>query len=68
MARDLAYLAAGLIAASGIVHALPTRQVVRSFGAISTDNRLVITQEWLVEAVSMWCTAALLELANNLHA
>ena len=54
----LAYLAAGLVAAWGVAHAIPTRQVVAGFGPITTDNRLVITQEWLAEALTMWGVAA----------
>jgi len=54
----LACLAASLVALWGLAHAIPTRPVVAGFGAISTDNRRVITQEWLAEALSMWFIAA----------
>jgi hypothetical protein len=64
----LAYLAASLVGMWGVAHALPTRQVVRSFGAISADNRLVMTQEWIVEALAMWFTAAVLILVTALGA
>jgi len=55
----LAYTAAALIAAWGVAHAIPTRAVVAGFNPISRDNRLVITQEWLVEALAMWFIAAI---------
>jgi hypothetical protein len=51
--RDaLAYLAAAILAAWGVIHVAPTRQVVRSMEPSSNDSRLVITQEWIVEALA----------------
>ncbi len=58
MNEVLAYLAAGLVALWGLSHAIPTRQVVAGFEPITRDNRLVITQEWLAEAFTMWGLAA----------
>jgi hypothetical protein len=54
----LAYAAASIIAMWGVAHLIPTRQVVAGFGAISTDNRRVITQEWLAEGIAMIGIAA----------
>ncbi|MDJ0769017.1 MAG: hypothetical protein QNJ12_09495 [Ilumatobacter sp.] len=54
----LAYLAAGLVAAWGVAHAIPTRQVVAGFEPITADNRRVLQQEWLAEAFTMWGIAA----------
>jgi hypothetical protein len=54
----LAYVAAGLVALWGESHAVPTRQVVAGFAPISADNRLVLVQEWLAEAFTMWGVAA----------
>jgi hypothetical protein len=54
----LAYVAAGLVAVWGVSHAVPTRQVVAGFEPISADNRLVLVQEWLAEAFTMWGVAA----------
>lgn len=59
MEEVLAYLAAGLVWLWGISHAIPTRAVVTGFGEISMDNRRVLVQEWLAEAVTMWSFAAL---------
>jgi hypothetical protein len=58
MDEVLAYVAAGLVGLWGVAHAVPTRQVVAGFGAITVDNRRVILQEWLVEAFTMWGLAA----------
>jgi hypothetical protein len=59
--RDaLAYIAAGLVGMWGVSHAIPTRAVVAGYGQISVDNRRVLVQEWLAEAVTMWSFAALL--------
>ncbi|MFE1251441.1 hypothetical protein [Streptomyces sp. NPDC058766] len=40
-------------------HAIPTQGVVAGFGNVSTDNRRVLVQEWLAEAVTMWSFAVL---------
>ncbi|KZS67627.1 hypothetical protein [Mycobacterium ostraviense] len=60
MAEVLAYIAAGLVGLWGVSHAIPTRAVVAGFGEISADNRRVLVQEWLAEAVTMWSFAALI--------
>lgn len=57
MDEVLAYVAAGLVALWGVAHAIPTRQVIVAFEPITPDNRLVITQEWLAEAFTMWGVA-----------
>ena len=55
----LAYLAAALIGVWGIAHAVPTKRVLAGFAPITTDNRRVLTQEWLAESFTMWAMAAL---------
>ena len=55
----LAYLAATLIGVWGIAHAVPTKRVLAGFAPITTDNRRVLTQEWLAESFTMWAMAAL---------
>lgn len=47
------YLGAALTALWGIAHLFPTGSVVKGFGAISADNRHIITMEWIVEGVSL---------------
>ena len=64
MAEPLALLAAAVVALWGVAHAIPTRQVVAGFAPISADNRLVILQEWLAEAIAMWGLAAVIVAAT----
>jgi hypothetical protein len=59
MSAILAYVAAAIIGLWGVAHAVPTRQVVAGFRDTSIDNRRVLLQEWLAEAVTMWALAAL---------
>ena len=59
MATVLALLGAGVVALWGVAHVIPTRNVLAGFAPISVDNRRVLLQEWLVEAVTMWGIAAL---------
>jgi hypothetical protein len=51
-------MAAAVVAVWGFAHVIPTRQVVAGFGAISADNKRIITQEWLAEGITMWAVAA----------
>jgi hypothetical protein len=59
MAAFLAYLAGAIVAAWGVAHAVPTRQVLAGFAPITTDNRRIVVQEWLAEAFTMWGVAAM---------
>ena len=49
----LLYLGAALIALCGVAHLIPTSAVVKGFGAISGDNKRIITMEWIIEGVSL---------------
>jgi len=62
----LADVAAALVGLWGLAHALPTRQVVAGFGAISADNRRVLIQEWLAEALMMWAIAVLIVVVTTI--
>ena len=64
MSTVLAYVAAAVVAAWGLAHAAPTRQVLTGFGPISADNRRVVVQEWLAEAFTMWGVAAMVIAAT----
>lgn len=59
MSEILAYIAAVLVGLWGVAHAIPTSRVVAGFEPISRDNRRVLIQEWLAEALTMWGIAAL---------
>ncbi len=64
MSPVLAYFAAGVTALWGVAHALPTARVVKGFNDTSHDNRLVITQEWIAEAMTMWFIATIVVIAT----
>lgn len=64
MSSALAFIAAALIGLWGVAHAIPTQQVVAGFAPIETDNRRIITQEWLAEAFTMWGLAAIVLAAT----
>ncbi len=54
MASDiLVYLGSAVITLWGIAHIAPTRSVVAGFGAISEDNRRIITMEWAAEGLAL---------------
>jgi len=53
MKKILFYISGMLILFWGIAHLLPTAGVVRDFGDISSDNKLIITMEWIVEGLTM---------------
>jgi hypothetical protein len=44
----------------GVSHIIPTREVVAGFGDISTDNRHIITMEWVAEGLSFIFVAVLI--------
>jgi hypothetical protein len=49
----LVYIAAAVTCAWGIAHLFATRGVVAGFGELTTDNRRIITMEWIVEGVAL---------------
>src|SRR5664280_1180538 len=59
MGEALAHVAAAITGSWGVAHAVPTSQVIAGFEPITVDNRRVMLQEWLVEAVTMGGIAAL---------
>ncbi len=65
MSAVLAYVAAGVVALWGVAHVLPTAKVVAGY-AHPRDNRLVITQEWIAEAMTMWLVAAIVVVTTVL--
>jgi len=58
MSQVLLYVAAGLTGLWGISHLFATMGAVAGFGDISTDNRRVITMEWITEGVALISVAA----------
>jgi len=49
----LLYFGAFLNLFWGVAHLFPTKNIVRDFGDISTDNRNIITMEWIIEGLAL---------------
>lgn len=64
MSTFLASLAAAITTVWGIAHLIPTRNVVAGFGTLSKDNRLVITQEWIAEGITLTFLGGLIGLVT----
>ena len=64
MNEILLHAASAILAAWGIAHLLATQGVVRGFGELSTDNRRIITMEWIVEGVAFLAIAAFVTVAT----
>src|SRR5512136_551310 len=60
----LLYIAVAMTCVWGIAHLFATRGVVKGFGALSADNRRIITMEWIVEGVALVSTAAFVAVAT----
>lgn len=58
------YLAAAITALWSIAHLFATNGVVSGFGAITPDNRRIITMEWIVEGVALVSTASFVAAAT----
>ena len=55
------YVGSALITVWGIAHIVPTKSVVNGFGAISQENKRIITMEWIAEGLTL-CFIGLLVL------
>jgi hypothetical protein len=51
----------------GVAHLVATRGVVAVFGPLTTDNRRIITMEWIVEGVALISTAAFVAVATAIQ-
>ncbi len=60
------YVGAGIITLWGIAHLMPTRSIVRSFGEISRDSRLIITMDWVVEGLTLIFIGALVFFVTSI--
>ena len=58
----LLYVGSAAITIWGIAHIIPTKSVVKGFGAISEDNRRIITMEWIAEGLAL-CFIGLLVIS-----
>ena len=53
MKKVLFYSSGLLTLLWGIAHVLPTAGIVKDFGDISLDNKLIITMEWIIEGLTL---------------
>ncbi len=53
MKNIIFYVAGALTLLWGISHLFPTAGVVKDFGDISSDNKLIITMEWINEGATL---------------
>ena len=49
----LLYVGAGIILIWGVAHIIPTKAIVSGFGAISEDNKKIITMESIAEGITL---------------
>ena len=49
----LIHIGAIMVIFWGIAHLISTMGVIKNFGEISRDNRLIITMEWIMEGLTM---------------
>ena len=61
------YTAAALTSLWGIAHLTLTKNIVKDFGAISTDNKHIITIEWIIEGVTLIIIGVLLAVVTPLN-
>ena len=59
MKKKLLYISGILTLLWGIAHLFPTIGVVKGFGDISSDNKLIITMEWIIEGLTLIFLGAL---------
>lgn len=51
MEKFLITISSVILTVWGIAHLFPTRNIVRGFGEIQRDNKLIITMEWIAEGL-----------------
>ena len=49
----LIYIGSFMLFGWGAAHLFPTKNIVMGFGEISTDNKRIITMEWIIEGISL---------------
>jgi len=67
MNQVLLYIAATMTGLWGVAHLFATKGVVAGFGDLTTDNRRIITMEWIVEGVALISTAAFVTAATAIQ-
>lgn len=67
MNESMLYTASAITALWGIAHLFATPGVVKGFGALSSDNRRIITMEWIIEGVALASTATFVAVATAIR-
>ena len=67
MNQILLYIASAMIGIWGVAHLFATKGVVAGFGDLKTDNRHIITMEWIVEGVGLISIAAFVVAATAIE-
>jgi len=67
MSEILLYIGSALAILWGAAHIFATRPVVGDFGDISSDNHLIITQEWIAEGIATCFIGILVLLVTALE-
>ena len=50
----LLYTGSSIIVAWGVAHiAIPTKDIINSFGPISSDNKRILLMEWIMEGLAL---------------
>jgi hypothetical protein len=49
----LLYIGSIFVFCWGVAHLFPTKNIVKGFGDISPDNKLIITMEWITEGIAL---------------
>ena len=62
----LLYIGSIVIILWGIAHIVPTKAIVRGFGAISEDNKRIITMESIAEGLTLCFIGMLVLLVTSL--
>lgn len=63
----LLYIGSAMTGLWGVAHLFATKGVITGFGDITTDNRRIITMEWLVEGVALISIAAFVAVATAIQ-
>ncbi|MFH0847077.1 MAG: hypothetical protein V1894_03330 [Chloroflexota bacterium] len=66
MSELLIYAASIVITIWGVAHIIATKSVVAGFGAVSPDNRRIITMEWIGEGLALCFIGVLVALVTIL--
>ena len=49
----LLYISSVMVFGWGVAHLFPTKNIVREFGVILTENKLILRMEWIIEGVAL---------------